>query len=289
MNETIIITSDSACDLSTDLVDKYNVKIIPLHVSMGDKDYKDCVDLMPDDIYRIYDKTGLLPKTSATNVLEYVEFFKQFTTKGYSVIHISLSSQVSCVYQNAALAASELSNVYVLDSLNLSTGIGLLVIKACEMRDSGVTALDIVKNLEKLIPYVNTSFVVDSLEFLHKGGRCSSITVVGANILHIKPCIEVVRGNMKLVKKYRGKFKNVIYNYVQERLKTTTDIEYSHIFITHSGVDEDIIEMVKNIIKGNSLFKEILVTRAGCAVTSHCGPNTLGILFVKNQQPLKKQ
>ena len=282
MSEAIVITSDSACDLSADIVDKYNVKIIPLHVSIGDKDYKDCVDLMPDDIYGIYDKTGLLPKTSATNVLEYVEFFKQFTAKGCSVIHISLSSQVSCVYQNATLAASELSNVYVLDSLNLSTGIGLLVIKACEMRDSGLTAPDIVKNLEKLIPCVNTSFVVDSLEFLHKGGRCSSITVVGANILHIKPCIEVAEGNMRLVKKYRGKLKNAIYNYVQERLKTTTDIDYSRIFITHSGVDGDIIEMVKNIIKENSIFKEILVTRAGCAVTSHCGPNTLGILFVKD-------
>lgn len=282
MSEAIVITSDSACDLSADIVDKYNVKIIPLHVSIGDKDYKDCVDLMPDDIYGIYDKTGLLPKTSATNVLEYVEFFKQFTAKGCSVIHISLSSQVSCVYQNATLAASELSNVYVLDSLNLSTGIGLLVIKACEMRDSGLTAPDIVKNLEKLIPCVNTSFVVDSLEFLHKGGRCSSITVVGANILHIKPCIEVLEGNMRLVKKYRGKLKNAIYNYVQERLKTTTDIDYSRIFITHSGVDGDIIEMVKNIIKENFIFKEILVTRAGCAVTSHCGPNTLGILFVKD-------
>ncbi|SCL93019.1 DegV family protein [Sporanaerobacter sp. PP17-6a] len=282
MSEAIVITSDSACDLSEDLVDKYNVKIIPLHVSIGDKDYKDCVDLMPDDIYGIYDKTGLLPKTSATNVLEYVKFFKQFTAKGCSVIHISLSSQVSCVYQNATLAASELSNVYVLDSLNLSTGIGLLVIKACEMRDSGLTASDIVKNLEKLIPCVNTSFVVDSLEFLHKGGRCSSITVVGANILHIKPCIEVLEGNMRLVKKYRGKLKNAIYNYVQERLKTTTDIDYSRIFITHSGVDGDIIEMVKNIIKENFIFKEILVTRAGCAVTSHCGPNTLGILFVKD-------
>ena len=282
MSEAIVITSDSACDLSEDLVDKYNVKIIPLHVSIGDKDYKDCVDLMPDDIYGIYDKTGLLPKTSATNVLEYVKFFKQFTAKGCSVIHISLSSQVSCVYQNATLAASELSNVYVLDSLNLSTGIGLLVIKACEMRDSGLTASDIVKNLEKLIPCVNTSFVVDSLEFLHKGGRCSSITVVGANILHIKPCIEVLEGNMRLVKKYRGKLKNAIYNYVQERLKTTTDIDYSRIFITHSGVDGDIIEMVKNIIKENSIFKEILVTRAGCTVTSHCGSNTLGILFVKN-------
>jgi len=282
VSEAIVITSDSACDLSADIVDKYNVKIIPLHVSIGDKDYKDCVNLMPDDIYRIYDKTGLLPKTSATNVLEYVEFFKQFTAKGCSVIHISLSSQVSCVYQNATLAASELSNVYVLDSLNLSTGIGLLVIKACEMRDSGLTAPDIVKNLEKLIPCVNTSFVVDSLEFLHKGGRCSSITVVGANILHIKPCIEVLEGNMRLVKKYRGKLKNAIYNYVQERLKTTTDIDYSRIFITHSGVDGDIIEMVKNIIKENFIFKEILVTRAGCAVTSHCGPNTLGILFVKD-------
>ncbi|MBE6082790.1 MAG: DegV family protein [Tissierellaceae bacterium] len=282
MSEAIVITSDSACDLSADIVDKYNVKIIPLHVSIGDKDYKDCVNLMPDDIYRIYDKTGLLPKTSATNVLEYVEFFKQFTAKGCSVIHISLSSQVSCVYQNATLAASELSNVYVLDSLNLSTGIGLLVIKACEMRDRGLTAPDIVKNLEKLIPCVNTSFVVDSLEFLHKGGRCSSITVVGANILHIKPCIEVAEGNMRLVKKYRGKLKNAIYNYVQERLKTTTDIDYSRIFITHSGVDGDIIEMVKNIIKENSIFKEILVTRAGCTVTSHCGSNTLGILFVKN-------
>jgi DegV family protein with EDD domain len=282
VSEAIVITSDSACDLSADIVDKYNVKIIPLHVSIGDKDYKDCVDLMPDDIYGIYDKTGLLPKTSATNVLEYVEFFKQFTAKGCSVIHISLSSQVSCVYQNATLAASELSNVYVLDSLNLSTGIGLLVIKACEMRDSGLTAPDIVKNLEKLIPCVNTSFVVDSLEFLHKGGRCSSITVVGANILHIKPCIEVLEGNMRLVKKYRGKLKNAIYNYVQERLKTTTDIDYSRIFITHSGVDGDIIEMVKNIIKENFIFKEILVTRAGCAVTSHCGPNTLGILFVKD-------
>lgn len=280
MGKPVVITADSTFDFSPEMMEKYRVKSYPLAISLDDKIYRDGVDIMPDDIYAQYRAKGKLPKTSAVSPGEYKDFFEGFTKQGYAVVHINLSTGLSVTHNNALLAAQELEDVYPVDSLNLSTGIGLVVIRACEMRDNGMEASAIAEELKKIIPLSRASFVLDTLEFLHKGGRCSSVAALGANLLKLKPCIEVIDGKMTVGKKYRGKLDVVLEQYTREKLSGRGDIDLSRVFITHSGISEEIIESVKSVIKECCNFKEILVTRAGCTITSHCGPNTLGVIFM---------
>lgn len=280
MGKPVVITADSTFDFSPEMMEKYKVKSYPLAISLDDKIYRDGVDIMPDDIYAQYRAKGKLPKTSAVSPGEYKDFFEGFTKQGYAVVHINLSTGLSVTHNNALLAAQELEDVYPVDSLNLSTGIGLVVIRACEMRDNGMEAPAIAEELKKIIPLSRASFVLDTLEFLHKGGRCSSVAALGANLLKLKPCIEVIDGKMTVGKKYRGKLDIVLEQYTREKLSGRDDIDLSRVFITHSGISEEIIESVKSVIKECCNFKEIIVTRAGCTITSHCGPNTLGVIFM---------
>lgn len=277
----IIISSDSTCDLSAELKERYDVRIIPLGVTLGDKVYRDGIDINPDDIYAHHAKTGELPKTTAANVGECIDYFTDLTKDGDAVIHFTISSTMSSTYSNACLAASEFENVYVIDSKNLSTGGGLLVVSAAEMAKSGMEAGDIVAELEKLIPCVDASFVIDSLEYLHKGGRCSALAMMGANLLKLKPCIEVKDGSMGVGKKYRGVYGRVLTEYVDERLQNVADIDTSRVFVTHAGCDIDIVNAVVEQVKSKGIFKEVFLTRAGCTVSSHCGANTLGVLFIR--------
>lgn len=277
----IIISSDSTCDLSAELKERYDVRIIPLGVTLGDKVYRDGIDINPDDIYAHHAKTGELPKTTAANVGECIDYFTDLTKDGDAVIHFTISSTMSSTYSNACLAAAEFENVYVIDSKNLSTGGGLLVVSAAEMAKSGMEAGDIVAELEKLIPCVDASFVIDSLEYLHKGGRCSALAMMGANLLKLKPCIEVKDGSMGVGKKYRGVYGRVLTEYVDERLQNVADIDTSRVFVTHAGCDIDIVNAVVEQVKSKGIFKEVFLTRAGCTVSSHCGANTLGVLFVR--------
>jgi DegV family protein with EDD domain len=280
----IILSADSTCDLDDTLKEKYAVNCLPLHINFGDKQYKDGVDITPDDIYDIYEKRHILPKTSAPNFLEYVNYFKKWTDEGFEVIHLSLGSGISSSFQNCCIAAEELGNVYPIDSGNLSTGIGLLVIEAAERIAKGMAAAQIYQEVNALKAKVQTSFIIDNLTYLYEGGRCSALSALGANLLNIKPCIDVDNssGKMKVGKKYRGTLARVLQQYTRDKLIAQTDLKCDRIFITHSGTSPENIDLVRKTIEEIADFKEILVTRAGCTISSHCGPNTLGILFMIN-------
>ena len=282
----IIISSDSTCDLSAELRERYNVSIVPLGVTLGDKTYFDGVDVTPDDIYAHHDKTGELPKTTAANVGDCIDYFKPFADAGKTVIHLALSAEFSSTYNNACLAASEFENIYVVDSRNLSTGNGLLVIAAAEMAQNGMEATEIVEKLNQMAACVDASFVIDKLDYLHKGGRCSALAMLGANVLKLKPCIEVKNGKMGVGKKYRGKYGSVLKEYVAERLADIDNIDLDRVFVTHAGVDMEIVNAVVEQVKQTAPFKEVFITRAGCTISSHCGADTLGVLFVR-KSPLE--
>ena len=281
MYKQITISCDSTCDLSQELVDRYNIHILPMGVTLGDKMYRDGIDITPDQIYAHHEKTGQLPKTSAINMAESADFFAVLTKDGSAVIHFTISSSMSATYNNARIVAEDFEDVYVVDAKNLSTGSGLLVLAAAEMAQEGMEAKEIAQKVSELADCVDASFVVDNLEYLAKGGRCSAIAAFGANLLQLKPCISVKNGAMGVGKKYRGKFEKTLINYVADRLACAEDIDLNRVFVTHAGCDPDIVESVVNAVKGTLPFKEVLVTRAGCTVSSHCGANTLGVLFIR--------
>jgi len=279
----LIIASDTSIDLSKELIEKYNITTCPFSVILGEEQYKDGVDITPDDIYAYHDRTGTLGKTAAINVAEAEEFFRSLKENDDDeVVFFTISKTLSGTNQYASVAAAEVGGVYVIDTKNLSTGGGLSVIKACEMRDSGKTAEEIVDFINnKMVDYVNASFVIDSLEYLHKGGRCSTLAALGANLLKLKPCIEVKNGSMAVGKKYRGKFADVLVEYTQARLEDADNIDLDRVFVTHAGVDMEIVNAVAEQVKKTLPFKEVLITRAGATVSCHCGRNTLGVLFVQ--------
>ena len=281
MSKGIVISSDSTCDLSQELIDRYQIKIIPMGVSLGDNLYRDGFDITPDDIYAHHAQTGQLPKTSAINMAESSEYFAELTKDGSAVIHFTISSSLSATYNNARVAAEDFEDVHVVDSKNLSTGNGLLVIAAAEMAKQGLEAKEIAEKVRELADCVDASFIVDNLEYLAKGGRCSAVAAFGANLLQLKPCINVKNGAMGVGKKYRGKFEKVLIGYVAERLADKDDIDLDRVFVTHAGCDPQVVESVVTAVKNTLPFKEVFVTRAGCTISSHCGANTLGVLFVR--------
>ena len=283
MSINIAITSDSTSDLSPELRERYNIKTIPLGVTLGEKNYSDGVDITPDDIYEHHAKTGELPKTAAANMSDCIDFFKSFVNEGKAVIHFTISSEMSSTYNNSRMAAEEFENIYVIDTRNLSTGGGLLVVAAAEMAAKGMEAEAIVEEIKALIPKVDASFVIDSLEYLHKGGRCSALAMLGANLLKLKPCIEVKDGAMGVGKKYRGKFGDVLKTYAEERIGDGSGIDLERVFVTHAGCAGEIVDSVVAKVKELAPFKEVFVTRAGCTISSHCGKNTLGVLFIRKQ------
>lgn len=279
-NDTVI-TSDSTTDLSTELRERYNISLIPLIINLDDKAYRDGIDINPDGIYEHHSKTGKLPKTAAPNVEDYINFFKQFTDAGKKIIHFTISSDMSSSYNNARIAAEEVGNVFVIDTMNLSTGGGLLVLAAAEMLNSGLSAEETVEKTKALVPCVDASFVIDSLEYLYKGGRCSALAMFGANLLKLKPCIQVKNGKMDVAKKYRGKYPEVLKEYISERTADYSDIILDRVFITHAGCDPELVDEIVEQVKASVPFKEVFMTRAGCTVSSHCGADTLGILFIR--------
>ena len=275
----VIISSDSTCDLSKEIVAKYDIKIVPMPITMGTESYLDGVDATALDVFKYFETTGDLAKSSATPVPAYEEFFKKYVDDGYEVVHINLSSNLSATHSNALLASEEIEGCYCVDSKNLSTGIGLLVIEAATLRDNGLSAAEIAENIKSRVEKVNSSFVIDTLKYLAKGGRCSSIAALGANMLQLKPCIEVANGSMSVTKKYRGKFSACLANYVSDRLKDNENVDTAKIFITHSHCSPEVIEIVKQEVAKYKKFDEIFETTAGCTISVHCGPNTLGILY----------
>ena len=281
MSEKIIISSDSTTDLGPELKERYNISILPLGVTLGTDVFKDGVDIDADYIYDFHKKTGQLPKTTAINVGEFTDYFEGLTKDGACVIHFCLGSDLSSTYNNACIAAQDFENVYIVDTKNLSSGGGLMVLMACDMVEQGLSAKEISEKVQKIWPNVEASFVIDSLEYLYKGGRCSALSVLGANLLKLKPCIEVKNGKMGVGKKYRGKYGEVLKEYIKERLVNTDDIYTNRVFITHAGCDDDIVKELANLVRSYNLFDEVFITRASCTISSHCGKNTLGILFVR--------
>lgn len=278
----VILSADSTCDLNETIKSRYQVNIQPLHIILNGKSYKDGVDITPETIFKAFQEEKVLPQTSAPNPQEYLDYFKQWTDQGYEILHVSLSSYLSSAYQNASLAAQQLENVYPIDSKNLSTGMGLLVIEAAERIEKGMPAKEIAAEIQSLTSHVHASFVIDTLTYLHEGGRCSALAAFSANLLSIKPCIEVdnSEGSMDVGKKYRGSLKKVFKRYAVDQLRRHSNIKLDRIFITHSGTAEENIEIVKEAVCEILPFEEVLITQAGCTISSHCGPNTLGVLFM---------
>ena len=277
----IKITSDSTCDLSPELIAKYDIYVLPLAVNIGERSCRDGVDAKPDDIYVHVSAGGNLPSTAAINPAEYEELFAGLASEYDAVIHFNISSDFSSCHQNARLAADAFDNVYVVDSRNLSTGQGLLVLRAAELAQQGMDAAAIAAQMEEDALKVDASFILDQLEYLKKGGRCSAVAVLGANLLKLKPCIEVKDGKMGVGKKYRGAFEKCLAEYVRDRIAGRDDLDLSRVFVTHSGLPEEQIAVAVDAVRELQPFRELLVTRAGCTVSSHCGPSTIGVLFVR--------
>ena len=278
----IRITSDSTCDLNPDYLQAHRVEILPLYTMKGGETFRDGVDIHPQDIFDHVAAGGDLCSTAANNVSDYQEMFTRLLTECDAIIHIDISADFSSCYQNACVAASELQNVYVVDSRNLSSGHGHIVCEAVKMAEEGKRSpQEIVDKLNELTSRVEASFLIDRLDYMVKGGRCSMVAALGANLLHLKPCIEVIDGKMKVVKKYRGSYEKCILNYVRDRLQNRDGLVYERIFITHTPVEDGIVDKVRATIQECAPFTDIIETEAGCTVSCHCGPGTLGILFIR--------
>lgn len=280
----IAITTDSTCDLPQKFIDENDITVVPLTVLLGDTVYRDGVDIKPDDVYSFVEKTGKLPKTSAVTPAEYFEVFKQLTDEGKKVVHIGFSSGLSSSFQNACVAASEFDNVFCVDSKTLCTAQGLLVLKACDYRAKGMDAKKIADRVTKLVPKVSATFVLDGLEYLHKGGRCSSVARFGANVLGIKPSIAVDNqtGKLEVSKKYRGKIELVYKQYIADRMNEIKRIQPDRVVIAESGgVSPQTIAFAKGVIEGKDKFNQVIVADAGCTISSHCGPKTFAIFYIK--------
>ena len=275
------IMADSTCDLSPELIEKYGITIVPLCIVLDGKSYYDVEEITPEEIYAWSDEHKATPKTAAISFDRTLEAFKPFMDAGEDIIFFGISAQMSSTCNVAQLVGDgeEYERLFVIDSRNLSTGIGLQVIRACELAAEGKSAEDIVSEIEGARDLVRASFVVDTLTFLARGGRCTAITVLMANTLKLHPQILVKDGKMGVGKKFRGKTAVAIQAYVDDLMPALESADEKRVFITHSGCEAEIIEAVKAKIEALGRFEEILITQAGGVISSHCGPNTLGVLF----------
>jgi DegV family protein with EDD domain len=281
MNSIKIVT-DSTCDLSIDLLKAYDISVIPLMISMGEVTKKDVIEVTPDEIYKWSDKTGQTPKTAAPTLGDAIAALDPLMKENLDIIFFGISESMSATCNVIRLVGQniEYNNLYIVDSKNLSTGIGLQVLRAASMAKNGASAEDIIKDNSEINAKVRSSFIVDTLTFLHRGGRCSGVAALLANTLKLKPEIIVKEGRMVVGKKYRGNIRSVLLKYVQDRRDQLLEADPDRVFITHSGCSSEAIEDIKQYLESLNVFKEILVTRAGGVISSHCGPNTLGVLYI---------
>lgn len=280
MNKPVMITADSTCDLPSELLERFNIKTIPLTIQLGDETFLDGEGFTPEVMYRRYREDGTLPKTAAVGYQQFIDFFSQFTKAGYQVVHLDISSELSCSFSNACLAAEDLGDVFPVDSQMLSSGLALLAIEGAECRDKGMGAQEIAEHLRSLTGKVDTSFVLDTLEFMWKGGRCSAVTSLGANLLKLKPALEMKDGKLGVYKKYRGSIDSVYKQYIKERI-AGKNIRPGHVFITNSGeIDPEVIRQLAQLVRELIPVEEIHFATAGCTISSHCGPKCLGVLFI---------
>ena len=276
----IRFSADSTCDMSAAFIDRYQVKVIPLCVELEGKLYRDGVDISPEMIIDRVNQGADLPKTSAINAAEYEQVFDELLKDCDAVIHFNISSEFSSCFQNARLAAED-KPVYCVDSRNLSSGIALVLAEAADLVEEGKTPEEIMESIPAICDKVDASFIVDRLDYLYKGGRCSMIAMLGANMLHLRPCIEVKEGKMTVGKKYRGTYERCARQYLLDRMKDKDSICTKRVYITHTGLAESALEGIRKIVNDTIPFADVFETRAGCSITSHCGDNTFGILMVR--------
>ena len=277
----IKVTSDSTCDLGAALLEKHDITLANLSVMKDGVAYADGITITPADIFAHVAAGGALCSTAALGVGDYQDLFARYASDYDAVVHISISAEFSSSYQNACIAAAEFDNVRVIDSRNLSTGQGLVVLAACDMRENCTDLDALCADLAELTGRVEASFVLDRLDYMVKGGRCSSATALGANLLNLKPCIEVRNGKMSVVKKYRGNYSKCLANYVKDRLDGRDDLDSKRLFVTRTPVSEESYAAVMDAVSKYSQFDEVYETEAGCTVSCHCAPGTLGVLFVR--------
>ena len=275
------IISDSTCDLSADLIQKYDIGIVPLIVMKDNQEYLDGITITPADIFAHVAAGGSLCSTAARGVAVYQEMFAKYAKDYDGVLHVNIGSDFSSSYQNACIAAEDFDNVRVIDSKNLSTGQGLVVLKACDLAGTAADMDELKAQLDAFTSRVEASFVLDRLEYMVKGGRCSGAAALGANLLSLKPCIEVKNGKMAVVKKYRGHIEKCMASYVKDRLAGRDDLDHDRIFITRTDVAKESLEVVRSGVTQYGNFGNVYETVAGCTVSCHCGPGTMGILFVR--------
>ena len=276
------ISADSTCDLSPELVERFGITIIPLTVTCDGKSYKDGEEIDPEKLFEITEATGGVAATTAVNVQQYLDLFGSLLKECDEVVHFTISSAMSACYQNACIAAEELGNVYPVDSENLSTGIGHLVLDACLLAQEGRSGAEIRQILDERRKKLDVSFVLSTLEYLRRGGRCTTLAAMGANLLKLHPCIVVRDGKMSVGKKYRGNIRACLVQYVKDKLAEPDTVDPKRIFITDSGFDEETRMLVEKTVLECVPFSEVIHTRAGCTISCHCGPGCLGILFYRN-------
>ena len=277
----IKVTSDSTCDLCAELLRENDITLVPLVVTMDGKNYLDGVDITPREIFQHVAAGGKMCSTSAVNAVDYHEHFAKNLAGYDALIHVNISAEFSSCYQNACLAAQDFPNVYVVDSRNLSTGHGHVVLEVCRRARAGMAPEQIVEEMKELVTRVDASFLLDRLDYMVKGGRCSSVAALGANLLHLKPCIEVVDGKMRVGKKYRGSYAKCLAAYVKDRLAGRDDLEPERIFVTYTDLTgQDAIDAAKSAVQAHGRFQHVTETVAGCTISCHCGPSTLGVLYI---------
>lgn len=276
----VLISADSSCDLYPDLYSTHQVLIIPLSINMEGSSYLDGLEVKADDLYASVLRCKRIPTTSAPAPATFYLAWKPYIEQGYEVVHLSLNSAFSCSCQNAKLAAQELPGVFVVDSRTISTAMGLLVLQAAEMRDQGMEANEIADRLLRIRYRPRTEFLLDTLEYAHKGGRCSVLQMLGANLLRLRPCLRINRmGELSVSRKFRGSFPAVTLQYAKYMLDAA-DIDGSRVFVSHTGMAAPVLDQVVNFVKQSGKFQEVLVTRSGCTISCHGGPNTLAIFYM---------
>nr|WP_319489821.1 DegV family protein [uncultured Caproiciproducens sp.] len=280
MQRKVKIVADSTCDLNAQMLERYGIEVIPLNVNLGDKSYLDGVNIHTPDLFEYYNKTGRLPTTSAPTPAYYEDFYQRWTNDGFEVVHFSISSELTVTPNIAKMAAEKFDNIYPVDSRNVSSGMGILAVKAAELRDRGFSAKEIEEQVKGMTNKVRTTCVISTLLYMYKGGRCTGLQALGANLLNLKPCIDVKDGKMGVAKKYRGSLKSAVCKLVEDRLKGADNIDLSRLIIANYDVDRDTIEAVKEKIKEFQNFDEIVVGNCGCSVSVHCGPGTFALMYM---------
>ena len=280
MSKPVIITTDSTSDLSKELRERYAIRIVPLQIELGGEIFPDDGRFTAEDLYRRYHADGTLPATAAPSPQEYEEVFEPILAEGCEIVHLSISSELSSSYSTARIVAQELEGVYTVDTRMLSTGVGLLAIEGAECAQRGMSAADIAAHLSALTEKVETSFVLDTLEYMRKGGRCSGVAAIGANLLHIRPALEMKGGKLTVYKKYRGNIETVYRQYIMERL-SEKKVRPGHVFLIHSGeVADEEFDAMEALVRELTGAREIHRARAGCTICAHCGPKTLAVMFI---------